>query len=172
MANIKGKIIISSALVIFVGIGSYIVFNHFKKKKIIKKIYDKLNDTSSEQGQQALYDEESQILGSNAFDPNFWQKTTGSPKPNANLLLPTKIARDRARDINTAIGFVSEDEDEIISAIKKLKSKGQISQVASAYANSPLNFGNLANDMKNALTGYFDGDKIKQLNTYINSLPN
>ena len=84
MANTKGKIIIASGIVLVVGISTAIIVSHLKKKRILKDIYDKVNDTASEQGQQALYEEENQLLGSNAFDPNFYKKESGT-KPNPNL---------------------------------------------------------------------------------------
>ena len=85
MANTKGKIIIASGIVVIAGITSIIIFKHYRKKRILKEIYDIINDTKSEQGQQALLNEESQLLGSDAFDPNFWKRTSGV-KPNPNLL--------------------------------------------------------------------------------------
>ena len=99
MANTKGKIIIVSSLVLITGITTAIVFSHFRKKKFLKKIYDAINDTKTEQGQQALLNEENQLLGSNAFDPNFWQGK-GSVKPNVNLLMPSKMAREIATKID------------------------------------------------------------------------
>jgi len=175
MANIKGKIIIGSGIVLVAGITTAILVSHFRKKKFLKLIYDKINDTSTEEGQQALLEAENQLLGSNAFDPNFWKKTTGT-KPNPNLLMPTKNARDIARNIDDKmVGIVIKEDDEkgIINEIKKLKSKGQVSQVASAYQNAPLNFGDLGRDITDALTGYFDDSTyITQVTTYINSLPN
>ena len=171
MANTKGKIIIASGLILVVGITTAIVFSHLRKKKFLNKIYDAINDTSSEQGQQALLTEENQLLGSNAFDPNFWRKTSGT-KPNPNLLMPTKNAREIATKINNEIGII-DDEKEIINQFKRLKSKGQVSQVASAYQNTPLSYGDLGRDVTEALTGYFDDETyITQLTTYINSLPN
>jgi hypothetical protein len=104
MANTKGKIIIASGLILVVGITTAIVFSHLRKKKFLNKIYDAINDTSSEQGQQALLTEENQLLGSNALDPNFWRKTSGT-KPNPNLLMPTKNAREIATKINGLLGF-------------------------------------------------------------------
>lgn len=175
MANIKGKIIIGSGIVLVAGITTAILVSHYRKKKFLKLIYDKINDTSTEQGQQALLEAENQLLGSNAFDPNFWKKTTGT-KPNPNLLMPTKNARDIARNIDDKmVGVVIKEDDEkgLINEIKKLKSKGQVSQVASAYQNAPLNFGDLGRDITDALTGYFDDSTyITQVTTYINSLPN
>jgi len=175
MANIKGKIIIGGGIVLVAGITTAILVSHFRKKKFLKLIYDKINDTSTEEGQQALLEAENQLLGSNAFDPNFWKKTTGT-KPNPNLLMPTKNARDIARNIDDKmVGIVIKEDDEkgIINEIKKLKSKGQVSQVASAYQNAPLNFGDLGRDITDALTGYFDDSTyITQVTTYINSLPN
>ena len=59
------------------------------------------------------------------------------------------------------------------SQFKKLKSKGQVSQVASAYQNVPLSYGELSRDVTNSLTGWTDDETyITQLTTYINSLPN
>ena len=175
MANTKGKIIIVSSLVIITGITTAIVFSHLRKKKFLKKIYDAINDVKTEQGQQALLNEENQLLGSNAFDPNFWKKTSGT-KPNPNLLMPSKNAREIAKNIYDKIQGVILDEDDekgIINDFKKLKSKGQVSQVASAYQNSPLNYGDLSRDVTDALTGFWDDETyITQLTTYISSLPN
>ena len=171
MANTKGKIIIASVLLLVAGVTTAIIVSHNRKKRILKDIYDKINDTSSEQGQQALLTEENQLLGSNAFDPNFWRKTSGT-KPNPNLLMPTKNAREIATKINNLIG-VNDDEKGIINQFKKLKSKGQVSQVASAYQNTPLNYGDLGRDTTEALTGWTDDyTYITQLTTYISSLPN
>jgi len=171
MANTKGKIIIASVLLLVAGVTTAIIVSHNRKKRILKDIYDKINDTSSEQGQQALFTEENQLLGSNAFDPNFHKKTSGT-KPNPNLLMPTKNAREIATKINNLIG-VNDDEKGIINQFKKLKSKGQVSQVASAYQNTPLNYGDLGRDTTEALTGWTDDDTyITQLTTYISSLPN
>jgi hypothetical protein len=175
MANTKGKIIIASGIVLVTGITSAIIFSHLRKKRVIKQIYDKINDTTSEQGQQAILNEENQLLGSNAFDPNFWKKTSGT-KPNPNLLMPSKNAREIAKNIYDKIQGVILDEDDekgIINDFKKLKSKGQVSQVASAYQNSPLNYGDLSRDVTDALTGFWDDETyITQLTTYISSLPN
>lgn len=171
MANTKGKIIIASGLVLVAGITTAIVISHFRKKRYLKEIYDAINDTTSEAGQQALLTEENQLLGSNAFDPNFWRKTSGT-KPNPNLLMPSKNAREIATKIYNLSG-VTDDEKGIINEFKKLKSKGQVSQVASAYQNTPLNYGDLGRDTTEALTGWVDDDTyITQLTTYISSLPN
>lgn len=175
MANIKGKIIIASGIVVTIGITTAILVSHFRKKRMLKVIYDKINDTSSEEGQQALLQIENQLLGSNAFDPNFWQKTKGT-KPDPNLLMPTKLAREIATNIDKKmLGYLIKEDDEkgIINEFKKLKSKGQVSQVASAYSKAPLSYGDLGRDVTDALTGYFDDSTyITQLTTYINSLPN
>ena len=170
--NIKGRIIIGSALVVVVGITSYVIFSGLRKRKVLKNIYEAIRDTKSAQGQQALLNEENQLLGSDAFDPNFW-KGKGTVKPDPNLLMPTKMAREIATKIYELFDVISDDEKAIISQIKKLKSKGQISQVASAYANAPLNYGELGNDITDALTGWTDSEVyITQLTSYVNNLPN
>lgn len=175
MANTKGKIIIISGLILVTGITTAIVVSHFRKKRILQIIYEKLNDKTTSEGQQALLNEENQLLGSDAFNPNFY-KGLGKIKPDSNLLFPTKIARESADKIKALMGDLvawEDDESGIISEFRKFKSKGQISQVASAYANPPKNYGDLGRDVTYALTGYFD-DKtyITQLTTFINSLPN
>ena len=176
MANIKGKIIIVSGIILIAGISTAIIIPHFRKKRILKLIYEKLNDTTSEQGQLDILNEENQLLGSNAFDPKFWKYGKGKVQPNASLLMPTQLAREIAKNIHSAIADRwrwEDDEDKIISEFKKLKSKGQVSQVSSAYANSHLSYGDLANKTTYALTGYVDSDNyIKTLTTYINNLPN
>jgi hypothetical protein len=177
MANTKGKIIIVSGIVVIAGITSAIIFSHYRKKRVLNEIYDAINDVSSEEGQQALLNEENQLLGSNAFDPNFYKGTKSGAKPDKNLLIPTKIAREIATKIyekqskrNLGLG---DDEARIVSELKKLKSKGQISQVASAYQNTPLSYGDLSQDVTDALTGFTDSDAyINQLTNYINNLPN
>lgn len=178
MANTKGKIIIGSAIVLIAGVTGAIIFSHYRKKNFLKKIYDAINDTSSELGQQALLTEENQLLGSNAFDPNFHKKESGT-RPNPNLLMPTKNAREIATRINSLLGFSlsanrwGDDEKKIINEFKKLKSKGQVSQVASTYQNAPFSYGDLGRDVTDALTGWTDDDTyITQLTTYISSLPN
>ena len=171
MANTKGKIIIGGGLFVILGITSFIIFSHLRKKRVLREIYEKINDTTSEEGQQALLNEGEKLLGSNAFDPNFWRKTSGT-KPNPNLLMPSKNAREIATKIYNEMG-VTDDEKAIINEFKKLKSKGQVSQVASAYQNTPLNYGDIGRDVTESLTGWTDDDTyITQLTTYISSLPN
>jgi hypothetical protein len=177
MANIKGKIIIVSGFVVVAGITTAIIVSHYRKKRILNEIYDAINDVKSEAGQQALLSDENQLLGSNAFDPNF-HKGKGTTKPDMNLLMPTKMARDVATKIfKKMAGWDTnnwtDDEAGIISEFKKLKSKGQVSQVADAYSNSPLNYGELSQHTTDALTGIADKEVyITQLSTYINNLPN
>ena len=175
MANTKGKIIIGGGIVLIAGITTAIILSHYRKKRVLNEIYKAINDVKTEQGQQALLNEENQLLGSNAFDPNFWQGK-GSVKPNVNLLMPSKMAREIATKIDDKMrGYVIKEDDEvgIISEFKKLKSKGQVSQVAYAYSNTPLSYGDLAQDITDALTGWTDSPTyITQLTSYINNLPN
>lgn len=173
MANTKGKIIIVSGIVVIAGITSAIIFSHYRKKRVLNEIYDAINDVKSEEGQQALLNEENQLLGSNAFDPNFYKGTKSGAKPDKNLLIPTKIAREIATKIFEKQSSLGDDEAGIVSEFKKLKSKGQISQVSSAYQNTPLSYGDLSQDVTDALTGFSDSDiYINQLTNYINNLPN
>jgi hypothetical protein len=59
-----------------------------------------------------------------------------------------------------------------MATLKKHKSQGQLSQTAYAYANSPLDYGSLADDLQTALKGgLLEKDYLTELNTYITSLP-
>jgi hypothetical protein len=65
--NIKGRIIIGSALFVVVGVTSYILFSGLRKRRILKDIYESIRDTQSSEGQMALFSEEEQIKGTNAY---------------------------------------------------------------------------------------------------------
>jgi hypothetical protein len=168
MSNTKAKIIIGAGIVLVSGIVTGIVVRDVRRNRIRKRIFDQLNDTSFQgQGSNVGADEAHKFTL--ALDPNFWKKTSGSPLPTK--LIPDKTARERARAINDSIGLW-DDEDKILSEIKKAQTQGQLSQVAHAYANAPLNFGNLGDDLERALKGGLaTKDRLKELNMYINSLP-
>jgi hypothetical protein len=182
MANTKGKIIIGTALAGVVGVTAYIIFSGLRKRRILNDIYETLQDVTSAEGQQALYSEDEKIKGSYGFDPNFWRgKSAKKPDPKYLNQMSSTIAREIAKKIYYHIGkwdfsdpkaYVDDDEVGIISEIKKLSSQGQLSMVAFAYANAPLNYGNLADDIVDALTGWTDKDSyIVDLNRYVDSLP-
>lgn len=171
--NTKGRIIIGASAVIVVSLTAYLIFSGVRKRRILRDIYDQLTDVKSAKGKMAQFRTEEKIKGTWAFNPQFWQGKLEA-KPNATLLnqFSTTKARDVARAINSAIGYVSEDESQILAQVKKLKSQGQVSLVAYVYENTPLNYGSLADNVINALTGYADGeDMIKQLNNYVINLP-
>jgi len=95
--NIKGKIIIGVTLAFVGGTTIWLIVNRLRKRRIMNDIMGQLKDATSEEGQQAILQEENQIKGSNAFDTTFWKKTTGSPLPNANLLMRPMDAREMAK---------------------------------------------------------------------------
>jgi len=176
MANTRTKIIVGIAIVATVGTASYITYSAIRKRRILKSIYGKLREAGEGGDAQALYAEDEQLLGSYAFDPNFWQGKK-SKKPDVkylNAFSGTK-ARAIAKEIKGLIGNAvlwADDEEGIVSQFKKLKSQGQVSMVAYAYSNSPLNYGDMGRSIIDALTGWTDGKAyIKDLTRYINSLP-
>lgn len=178
MANTKGKIIIGTALVVISGVTTWYIYRNIRRRRILNDIYEQVRDTQTAEGQQALFSEEEHIKGSYAFDPNFWQgKRKVKPDPKYLQNMSSTIARDIARRIYDKIGgidkrYLDDDEKGIISEIKKLQSQGQVSMVAFAYSNSPLNYGNMASDIVDALTGWSDSSTfIDELNTYIDNLP-
>jgi hypothetical protein len=177
-ANIKGKIILGVGATIIVGGISFLIYSAIRKKKVSDRIYKALNDTSGE-GFQSMLQENEQILGSSAFDPNFW-KGEGTVKPDPKFFnnFTTSNARSVARNIYDAQakfwkeGGWTDDEAKIVAEIKKLQSKGQVSLVAYVYQSTPLSFGNLGKDIINATTGFFDDEvHIKEINNHINNLP-
>ena len=170
--NTKAKIIIGTSILVIGGTTSYIIYRSIRKKRIAEEIYKKLDDTASESGAAANLSEDDKHKANFGFDPNFWKEGSGGVMPNANLLMIPQKAREIATEINSNIG-VYDDEDAILSEIKKLKSKGQLSQVTHAYSSGALNYGDLASDLKDALEGgFFEDDRLKELNSFINNLPN
>jgi hypothetical protein len=170
-ANLKGKIIIGVGASIIVGGISFLIYSAIRKKKVSDRIYKALNDTSGE-GFKDILKENEQILGSFAFNTNFWKgEETVKPDPKFFNNFSTTNAREIARNIYNAQGW-TDDEAKIVSEIKKLQSQGQVSLVAYAYANTPLNHGNMGADIISATTGFFDDPVyIKEINNHIKNLP-
>lgn len=175
MANTKGKIILGTMLVGVTSIFSFLIYRSIRNKRILNDIFDKLNDVTSAQGQQALLSDEDKLKGSYALDPNFWKQGRGGAKPNTDKLMPFAQARTFAKQIHDKVGNMilwEDDESGIMSIIKKHKSQGQLSQTAYAYATNPLNYGSLADDLQKSLKQFgFEKDYLAELNTYITSLP-
>lgn len=169
MANTKGKIIIGVGLLAVVGVTAYVISSVVSKKKVSKRIYDALDDTSLQGAGKNVNADEAHKF-SLALDPNFWKKKSGSPLPTK--LMADRLARERATQIHDAVGTIWDDENAILSAIKKQTTQGQMSQVAYAYANAPLNYGNLGDILEAGLKGgLITKDRLEELNLYINSLP-
>jgi hypothetical protein len=169
MANTKGKIIIGVGLLAVAGVTAYVISSAIRKKKVSKRIYDQLDDTSLQGAGKNVGANEAHKF-SLALDPNFWKKKSGSPMPTK--LMPDRKARDNAKAIYSAIGSLWDDEDAIMGAIKKQNTQGQMSQVAYAYAHAPLNHGNLGDALEDGLKGgLIAKDRLQELNLYINSLP-
>lgn len=181
--NIKGKIIIGVTLAFVGGTTIWLIVNRLRKRRIMNDIMGQLKDVTSEEGQQAIIQEENQIKGSNAFDTTFWKKTTGSPLPNANLLMRPMDARDMAKRFRDNMmvfnhtnghGGWADDEGNLLGLVKSVKSKGQMSQIADAYQNSICcKFGNLADDLVESFNDWWDNqDDMKLLNNHVKNLPN
>ena len=165
-ANTKGKIIIGIGLLLVAGGAAYVISGVVKKRRVSKKIYDQLNDTTLQgAGKNVSADEAHKFTL--ALDPNFWKRTTGTPLPTKPI--HDKIARERARAIHANIG-IYDNEDKIMTEIKKNTTQGQLSQVA--YQYSAIGYGNLGDSLQSGLSGgWFEADRLKELNAYINSLP-
>ena len=172
-ANTKGKIIIGSALFVVVGVTAWIITSSIRKRRIWKDISAKLGDISLE-GQIGNVSSEEIHKYKLALDPNFWKRTQGSPLPSK--LMPDKRAREIATNIKKLIGdYVAwaDDEEGIINEIKKIQTQGQFSQVAYAYSNPPLNYGDLGVALENSLKPYGTDRKdwLPELNRLIDSMP-
>jgi hypothetical protein len=168
MANTKAKIFIGLGIATFVGVGTFLVFNHFKKKRIMRDIYSKLLDTTSQESQQAQLGKSDKLKGTDALNPAFWQ----SGKADVNKLITGAKARELADELNDWIGKFGTGNASVMPIIRKIKTRGQGSQVAYAYANPPKSYGDLANDLNDELTGIFDSEaSYKQVLNYLNNLP-
>lgn len=167
--NTKAKIIIYSLLGVSVVSSSIVIFRAVKKRKVLDRIYKKLNDNTSVEGISANLESDEILKASLALNPNFWKNGSGSIKPNTNYMIQDKQAREIASEINKNMGVFNDDEAKIIAQFKRLKSQGAVSQVAYQYQNS-LKFGDLSNDLENSLPEW-GKDRVKELYNYLNTLP-
>lgn len=163
--------------VIIATVVSSIIASALKKRKTIKKIYAKLDEIGTSESVGAVLDRTEKHKANLGFDPNFWKRTSGTPLPNPKLLLTSMEAREMARGIKKAMSAdwfgATEDEDKIMSVIRSIPSQGVLSQVTDAYQSSPLNYGNLAEDVRIALEGSWYGSKdyLDELNAVITNKP-
>jgi hypothetical protein len=174
MANTKGKIILGTMLVGVTGLFSFLIYRSIRNKRILNDIFDKLSDTTSAEGQQALLSDEDKLKGSYALDPNFWKQGRAGAKPNTDKLMTSATARKYAKEFNDNVGYgdLLSDETKLLATAKKHKTQGQLSQTAYAYGNAPLSYGSLADDLQTALKGgLLEKDYLTEFNTYITSLP-
>jgi len=169
MANTKGKIIIGSAIAVVGGLITWKIIRNVKQNKIKKSILAQINDPKNVGA--TLSDTEMHKY-TKGLDPSFWKKEKGSPLPSK--LMNPKDARKYAKKIydNSGGSWGWDNEDVIMSTLKKAKTQGQLSQIAFAYESAPLNKGNMGDMLESNLeAGTFEKDRLKELNNWINSLP-
>ena len=171
MANTKGKIIIGGVLTVLVGLTTMIIVKGVRRKKIIKRIYSNLNnEANTEEGKKAELSDDLKHTADVGFSTTFWKKGKDGVMPTK--LMPSMYARDIAKKIYNNISWYNDDESKILSALKEAKTKGQLSQVAYQYSVHPLSYGDMGQDIKDALEGgMFTDDKLKPLNTWLAGLP-
>jgi hypothetical protein len=118
------------------------------------------------------------LLGTDALNPNFWK----SGKADTNKLLTSAKARQFADQLHsdytkasntTVFGYSFWDTDtDIFKHLKKLRTRGQVSQVAYVYSNPPKDYGDLANDINDIYSGWADSEsQYKRVLNYLNNLP-
>ena len=178
MANTKGKIIIGAGIALVGGTIAMVVYKSIRKKKIAEKIYKALDDVTTAEGLSATLEENEIHKANFGFDPNFWKSGKNGIMPDTKYLIPSMYAREKATKIYNAIHNndlfgVTEDENTVISEIKKAKSQGELSQITHAYESGALNYGNMGDDVETALksTWYGSKDRLKELNNFISALP-
>jgi len=173
MANTQGKIIIGGGIILIGGLIGLGIASAVRKRKVLDRIYDSLDDTKTSEGLGAVLSDDEKHKANFGFDPTFWRSGKNGITPNSDLLFTPMEARAIARDINNNMGRFNEDEDKILGYVRKLKSQGQLSQVTDAYQSAPLSYGNLADDIQDALesTWYGSKDRLQELNRIINALP-
>lgn len=173
MANTKGKIIIGAGIVLVGGGIALVISRSVRKKKIAERIYKSLDDVTSAEGLSATLTEDTKHKANFGFDASFWKSGKNGIMPDASLLIPSMYMREKATAIKNAIGWFDEDESAIMKEIKKAKSQGQLSQITHAYESGALNYGNLGDDIEDALSSRWYGskDRLKELNNFISALP-
>lgn len=90
-----------------------IFININRKKKVIKDIEEEIKTGAK-----------SELSSNDAFDINYW-KTAASDK-----LIPVAAAQKIAMDLISKYSYWGSDDEGIITLIKQLKTKAQLSQVA------------------------------------------
>ena len=72
-------------------------------KKIKKKIYETLNDTTSVSGQQGALGSDDMHKANLGFDPLFWRDGKNGIVPDTNKLFRSQDARNKAKEIYYSI---------------------------------------------------------------------
>jgi len=171
MANTKGKIIIGGVLTVLAGATTMIIIKAVQKKKIIKSIYDILNNVEgSEEIDKAELGDDLKHTADAGFSTSFWKEGKDGITPTK--LMPSMYARDIAKEIYKNTGSLWDNESNILSALKKAKTKGQLSQVSYQYSVHPLSYGDMGSDVKSALESYgTSSDRLKEMNNWLAKLP-
>jgi len=173
MANTKGKIIIGGVITVLVGVSTMLIIKGVKRKKVIKRIYKALNGEGSaedklETAKAELGDDLKHTVDV-GFSTTFWEKGQDGVMPTQ--LMPSMYAREIAKKIYDGTGMW-DNEDDILGALKQVKTKGQLSQVAYQYGIYPQNYGDLGSAITSSLGSWgLANDRLKEMNKWLATLP-
>ena len=148
--NKTASIIIGSS--IFVLSTIYLLANRYRAKKITEKIYAKVDAGEGEFGD---------ITDMAWTNPKYLENP-----PSGTSALYAQTALKHAKDIVAAWGFTGDNEEQVYSVLKKIRTQYQLAQVAKNY--EVLTKVNLAYDLKTRL----GEDEFQIVNTIITKMPN
>lgn len=104
------------------------------------------------------------LVESNAFDMYYWQNIAKTLK-KSYFLLKAKDAQEASKTIDSAWGFVDDDEDKIYGVFRALKDQVAVSQVANQYYQKKKV--NLIDDLRARLSK----DEVGEVLKIVNRLP-
>jgi len=148
--NKTASIIIGSS--IFVLSTIYLLANRYRAKKITEKIYAKVDAGEGEFGD---------ITDMAWTNPKYLE----NPPSGTSAIYP-QTALKHARDIIAAWGWSGDNENQVYSVLKKIRTKYHLAQVAKNY--DVLTKANLANHLKERM----GEDELLIVNNIITQMPN
>jgi len=135
---------------------------------VLKPLLEKLG--LKETAAQTAVDTAKTTSKGNGFDPNFWQLA-----PTGAYLLPSAISTQLSNDIWNAFGFADFSTfTEVFGAIKKCKTKSEVSTLADKFLNIyGVDLLSFLQDPGQILPySGLSSDHLQQIVLYVNQLPN
>ena len=128
---------------------------------VVKPLFEKLGLKDSKEDKET-----DKAAVTVAFNPKYWEDLLKKKTIDSSKLITTTKAKELAKIINSAIDEFPDNKSKIITAIKQIRTKAQLSQIVFQF--------NIAykNDLFTALRSSFSDKEMVSLIKLINSLPN